>query len=447
VATFSRFMIGASLTAAFTVACVSAQSPGTSGAIRCASCALAGQKPESFDPTKVRVVPRLEPVFMPGGASGSGGPEATIRFGFIARVLGTSPLRLEMLDSRVQHVDRRMAVVLDDVNGGKDPGTCGVNLWGEPMAVAADVKSLLPALRFNDFVTGAWMLQRNPQRPESPLDGTPVISELRKATAPVAWFHSVPATPNCQNRSGRLIIYLDPAGGLLTVFNDGGIQYSAKHGQVFAQPGLSVDELKELLAAFGEAGIDTVPAAEAAPRTSGSILVLAAARYQVVFPDLPTPAIAPVIGRLDLLKARAMASARLVLRTGAARAIQPGEAAGVEGLETALRASEKRFGGRSIIRPDGTAGSDKVALDQLPEFAVAFGSKFLWPPNLAVRLADVPSDGATIPWSEIERHKLVYFGLRNAGYKGLTMIDGERIYESVRLCQVDYDGTDRCAQR
>jgi hypothetical protein len=440
VPTFSRFMIGASLTAAFSVACVLAQPAATSGAIRCASCALAGQKPESFDPAKVSAVPRGEPVFMPGGVSGSGGPELTVRFEFIARVLGRSPLQLEMLDSRGQHVDRRMAVVLDDVHGGKDPGTCGVNLW-DTIAVAADLRPLLRALRFNDLVTGTWLFQQNPQRPGSLLDGTPVITELRKATAPVAWFHSVPATPNCRNRSGRLVMYLDLAGGLLTIYNDGGIQYSTQHGQVFAQRGLSADELKELLAAFGEASIDTVPAAPAAARSSGSKLVLAAARYQVVFTDLPTTALAPVIGRLDLLKARAMASARLVLRTGAARAIQPGEAAGVQDLETAVRASEKTFGGRSIIRPDGTAGSDKVVLDRIPEFARVAGSKFLWPPSLGVRLADVPSDGATIPWSEIERHKLVYFGLRNAGYIGLTVIDGDRIYEKVRLCQVDYDGT------
>ena len=78
------------------------------------------------------MVPRVEPVFMPGGASGSG-PETTVRFGFIARVLGTSPLRLEILDSRAQHVDRRMAVVLDEVNDAKDlaraVSTCGGHRW------------------------------------------------------------------------------------------------------------------------------------------------------------------------------------------------------------------------------------------------------------------------------------------------------------------------------
>ena len=59
--------------------------------------------------------------------------------------------------------------------------------------------------------------------------------------------------------------------------------------------------------------------------------------------------------------------------------------------------ARKRSGGRSITRPDGTAGSDKVVLDQIPEFASVFGSKFLWPPNLGVRLADVPQMARPFP--------------------------------------------------
>src|SRR5881296_2170913 len=105
-----------------------------------------------------------------------------------------------------------MAVVMDDVSGGKDPGPCGVDIWRE-IAVAADVNALLPTLRFNDLVTGAWMIHRDAAA-ESILGGRPVISELRKATAPTTWFHRAPATPNCQNRSGRLIVYNDRSGGL-----------------------------------------------------------------------------------------------------------------------------------------------------------------------------------------------------------------------------------------
>ena len=96
-----------------------------------------------------------------------------------------------------------MTVVLDDIHGGKDPGTCGMAL-GPAMAVAAEVQALLPSLRFNNLVSGEWMLQRNHEEAPSPLGGRPVVSGLRKLSAPASWFHPVPATPNCQNRSGRL---------------------------------------------------------------------------------------------------------------------------------------------------------------------------------------------------------------------------------------------------
>ena len=200
---------------------------------------------------------RVDPVFFSEALTGSARTEATLRVLFIARVLGTSPLRIELLDSRAQHVDRKMAVVMDDVDGGKDPGTCGVDVW-RTMAVAADVKSLLATLRFNDLVTAASILQRGPQKPDSPLDARFVISQLRKVTGRATWFHPVPATPNCENRSGRLIVYNGLAGDLLTVYH--AAFRTTRHGQVFAREGLSVDELKELLAAFGEASIDTAPA-------------------------------------------------------------------------------------------------------------------------------------------------------------------------------------------
>jgi len=138
---FCRFTIGLSLTAVFVVA-VSAQPAATSGAIRCESCALTRQKLEPFDPAKVDTVARVEPVFLPGALTGSATPQLMVRTLFIARVLGTSPLRLEMLDSRAQRVDRNTTVVVDDVLGGKDPGTCGIDLWGKPMAVSPPMRNL-----------------------------------------------------------------------------------------------------------------------------------------------------------------------------------------------------------------------------------------------------------------------------------------------------------------
>jgi hypothetical protein len=445
---FRCFTIGLSLTAVFAVATVSAQSAVPTGAIRCESCALTRQTPEPFDPAKVYVVARVEPAFISGALTGNATPEFTLRTLFIARVLGTSPLRLELLDSRTQHVDRRMAVLMDDVLGGRDPATCGADARGGAIAVAADVKSLLPALRFNDLVTGAWMLQRDAARPDNPLGGYLVVSELRKVTEPTAWFHQAPATPNCQNRSGRLIVYNDRLGGKLTVYHDGGIQYSTQHGHVFAREGLSEAELKDLLGAFGEASVDTVPAPSgAALELSGSRLLLAAARYQVVLTDVPSPALAPVVVRLNRLEARAMSSARLVLRTGPARAVRPGDASDAQDVVTALHAIAAQTV-RSVTRPDGTRASERVDIDQSPELALLYGrGPYLWSRDLGVRLADVPAGGLTVAWSEVEQHKLVYYGLLSAGVNGVTIIDGDRVYEAVRLCQVDPDGTDRCAPK
>ena len=418
---FSRFIIGLPLTAVFAFATVSAQSPATTGAIRCESCALTRQKPEPFDPAKNDVVPRVEPVFFSEALTGGARSEATLRMLFIARVLGTSPLRLEMLDSRAQHVDRKMAVVIDDVHGGRDPGTCGVDVWRTmgTMAVAADVKPLLPTLRFNDLVTGAWMLQRDRQKPESPLDGRPVVSELRKVTAPATWFHPVPATPNCQNRSGRLIVYDEPSGGLLTVYNDGGIQYSTQHGQVFAREGLSADELKELLAAFGEASIDTAPAfPDAATRMSGSRLLLAAARYQLVAHRLAAAgtrsgdrAPEPSESARDVKRSTGSANWRRTRDSTRRGGRRPGRS-----RPRFARARRGPCG--ASYGPTGRSARSRWTSTRCRSLRLSPVHEYLWPRDLGVRLADVPADGLIVPWSEVEQHKLVYYGLLNAGFKG-----------------------------
>jgi hypothetical protein len=100
------------------------------------------------------------------------------------------------------------------------------------------------------------------------------------------------------------------------------------------------------------------------------------------------------------------------------------------------------------MRSDGTRGTELMDLDTTPELAALTGpNKYLWPRDLGVRLADVPADGLIVSWSEVEQHKLVYYGLLNAGFNGVTFIDGERLYENVRLCQMDGNGTDRCAPK
>jgi len=98
----------------------------------------------------------------------------------------------------------------------------------------------------------------------------------------------------------------------------------------------------------------------------------AAPRYQLVLTDLPPPALAPVIGRMNLLQTRAMSSARLILRTGAARPVQPGEATDLQDVATALRTSQARTM-RSVMRPDGRLGTKPMDLDKTPEPAALTG--------------------------------------------------------------------------
>jgi hypothetical protein len=79
------------------------------------------------------------------------------------------------------------------------------------------------------------------------------------------------------------------------------------------------------------------------------------------------------------LKARAMSNARLVLKAGAVRTI------------------------RARARPDGTVEKSPMGADGPPEQTALYGSKYVGPRELSVRLSDVPPDGLTIPWSELEQ--------------------------------------------
>jgi hypothetical protein len=84
----------------------------------------------------------------------------------------------------------------------------------------------------------------------------------------------------------------------------------------------------------------------------------------------------------------------------------------------------------------------------LPEMAALSPlGTYLWPSDLGVRLVDVPADGLVVPWSNFEQHRQVYYGLLNAGFNGVTLIEGERLYQEGRICQVGQDGIDRCAPK
>jgi hypothetical protein len=279
------------------------------GDIRCPNCAQTGQRPASaaFDASQIEFVVNPVPVF---------GQNQTIRFNVIARVLQPAPLILDVLDSRVQTLDRNMRVVGAESKGPTDSADC---VFVDPhQAVDLASKTVVSTLQLNDIVTADVIVNRNAQTPESILGATPTMINVRKASGPISFFptRQVPAV-GCANRSGRLVEYLGPEDGELTiVYNDGGIYHRNGAYLTFTRERLSQAELSSLLQAFANANFDVMPTTftqkQSANRPS---LALIAARYQRVVLNEADSRLAPLLERIDALADRATSHAHYVLKS------------------------------------------------------------------------------------------------------------------------------------
>jgi hypothetical protein len=277
------------------------------GDIRCPDCAMSGQKPATaaFDTSQIEFVANPIPAF---------DENRTIRFGVIARVLQPAPLILEALDSRIQTLDRNMRVVATDSGPANDSSGCLLVDPHQPVDLAS--KAVVSALRLNDIVTADVILNRNPRMPDAILAGTPTVINVRKAAAPVRFFHTGQVKPEC-NRSGRLVEYLGPEDGELTiVYNDGVIYHRNGAYLTFTRERLSRAELSDLLRAFRDANFDamptTFPQRQSANRPS---LALIAARYQRVALRDGDARLAPLLKRIDALADRATSHAHYLLKS------------------------------------------------------------------------------------------------------------------------------------
>ena len=156
---------------------ISAQSPGASpGMFRCPDCPLSGQTADgsssSGDPTTF--VPRVEPVFHEG---------ESFQVGVIARVLRASPLVLEQLDSEWPDVGRDLKVIEIVTDPARDNNSCRIAQF-DTLDLAS--KQVVSTLRFNDLVTATVELVGNKKYPDSILGATPVLTNVRRVTSPVA---------------------------------------------------------------------------------------------------------------------------------------------------------------------------------------------------------------------------------------------------------------------
>ena len=185
----------------------------------------------------------------------------------------------------------------------------------QPVDLAS--KAVVSALRLNDIVTADVILNRDPRMPDALLGATPTLTNVRKAAAPVPFFHAGQIKPECANRSGRLVEYLGPEDGELTiVYNDGGIYHRNGAYLTFTRERLSPAELSDLLHAFRDANFDamptTFPQRQSANRPS---LALIAARYQRVALRDGDARLAPLLKRIDALADRATSHAHYLLKS------------------------------------------------------------------------------------------------------------------------------------
>ena len=494
------------------------------GEIRCVDCSATGQKPAAgrFDEAKVEFIATLDPFRME--------PEAdTNQLEIIARVLETSPLVIEILDSELRSFDRQMRVTGRDLLGGKDPATCGIS---QIDSIELKSKPVVSTLRFNDLIAGTMVVHRTPQSPTSILPGKFVLTGVRRISEPVPYFHSPAVIQRCANRSGRLVVYHGPRDGEnLTIYNDGGIYQQTAASKEFSRERLSAEELSGLLAAFGEATFDAIPSA--VPEIlygRPSTLRLIGARYQTVSTRGLESRLAPILERLAAAAAKASSHSQYILRTTwktkltvspwPYAELSPEEIATVRNragdawrqrvpdeLMTQLPESiaindspekdpnwlvhfshggklyrvAKPFGcadfpagctffalSAAEVRPplpiECTPGSprcQKVFIVDNPDEAAAGaqvksrevyrsqdghlpGSGRLWPPDVAVKLGDLPIEGATISADEYERHKDLYSELLKKRVWGMSFIENGFLYEKVRLCQVEPGTVDDC---
>jgi hypothetical protein len=277
------------------------------GDIRCPDCAQSGQKPATaaFDASQIEFVANPAPFFY---------ENQTFRFNVIARVLQPAPLMLEVLDSWTQTLDRNMRVVETGARAADDSSFCVVD---PDQTVDLASKAVVSALRLNDIVTADVILNRNARRANAMFGATPTLINVRKAKAPVRVFHTGHVEPECANRSGRLVEYLGPEDGELTiVYNDGVIYHRNAAYLTFTRERLSRTEVSDLLHAFRDANFDamptTFPQKQSANRPS---LALIAARYQRVALGDGDARLAPLLKRIDALADRATSHAHYLLKS------------------------------------------------------------------------------------------------------------------------------------
>ena len=228
--------------------CLGQSSTASPDTIRCASCGLSnqGREPKGFDQGRVQFLVTPRPVVFDGHS---------FEAGIIARVLATSPLIVEIVDSDFRWFDERGKKV-PAAHEPYEPDTCGIRRYDN---VDEKSKTVLSRLQFNDFVTARWFFAGEKSAPFNPLASKIVISDIRKISQPVPYFRNVGGKDICANRTGILIVYRSRGDQLVIVYNDGSLYYRGVRFKSFHHQKLTSEEVDQLLTAFAKADFEALP--------------------------------------------------------------------------------------------------------------------------------------------------------------------------------------------
>jgi len=459
--------------------------------IICPYCSVTKQKSanRSFDPRQIEFLIDPKPFASDG---------RRVEWQVIARVLSSSPLIIEVLDTEPW--------------GSYELDNCGIRII---RSIDVKIKTSVARLQYNELIKARMFYGGDFGSLKV------VLSDVEIIRGSPIYFHPEAGKEICANRTGILIVYRGRGAQLVIVYNDGSLYYRGVMFKSFNRQKLKGEELEELLKLFAKTDFDAVAGGvPPTDKTEEPSITLICSRFQDVPLSGHEAALTSLIVRLEQLKTKAMSQTYYLLtykdKREMIRMSWPyrqiplaqldeykrlanlqksfGKSSGQDGDYSAVYqklpqefleklpgafalkktvdpnrdvyfseegkvfrveynsacSNENPYCGRfdslragEVISPDAALKSRKEDLENPAggTFYSGFTGAWLWPIDLHPPLAELPREGRLISGEEFERHKLFYFELLLSGGPkcdgGVDFLEGGYKYEKVSVCQIE----------